>query len=58
MLNICVKIHEISKTVLMLQSGHEYVVEMAIFNVQKGKISKSMQSRVTDFALGMLSYGA
>ena len=58
MLNICVKIHEISKTVLMLQSGHEYVVEMAIFNVQKGKNSKSMQSRVTDFALGMLSYGA
>ena len=25
----------ISQTVLMLQSGHEYVVEMAIFNVQR-----------------------
>ena len=26
---------KISQTVLMLQSGHEYVVEMAIFNVQR-----------------------
>ena len=26
---------KISHTVLMLESGHEYVVEMAIFNVQR-----------------------
>ena len=26
---------KISHTVLMLQSGHEYVVEIAIFNVQR-----------------------
>ena len=33
--------------VLMLQSGHKYVVEMAIFIFLKGNYCKSMQSRVT-----------
>ena len=31
---------KISQTVLMLQSGHKYVVEMAIFNVQRAITSK------------------
>ena len=31
---------KISKTVLMLQSGHEYVVEKAFFNVQRAITTK------------------
>ena len=39
-LNICVKFHE-NISVLMLQSGHKYVVEMAIFNVQRAITPKA-----------------
>ena len=39
---------KISQTVFNLQSGQEYMVEMAMFNVQcsKGNNSKSRQTRV------------
>ena len=39
-LNICVKFHENISMVLMLQSRPEYVLEMAIFNVQRAIIPK------------------
>ena len=49
---------KISQAVLMLQSGHENVVEMAIFNVQRAITPKNTQSKVAVFALCTLSYRA
>ena len=43
---ICMRFHEISQTVFNLQSGHEYMVEMAIFNVQRAITPKVGQTRV------------
>ena len=47
---------KISQTVLMLQSGHEYVVEMAIFNVQRAKTPKvcNPELRFLCFALCLM----
>ena len=42
-LYICVKFHENSRTVSELWSGHEYMVEMAMFNVQWAIAPKSRQ---------------
>ena len=40
-LNICVKFHEnISQTVSNLQSRYKYMLEMAMFNVQRGRTPK------------------
>ena len=49
--------HKYLQTVLMLQSGHEYVEEMAKFQSSKDNNSKSMQSRVTVPALCTSSHG-
>ena len=35
MLYICVRFHEIISNGFNLQSGHKYIVEMALFNVQR-----------------------
>ena len=53
---ICVNIHENILNVLKLQSGHEYVVKIAIFQCSKGNNSKRMQSRVMVLALCIFSY--
>ena len=38
---------KISKTVFNLQTGHKYMIEMAVFNVQSEISPKSGQIRVT-----------
>ena len=55
--NICVKFHEISHTVLMLQSGHDVCGRNGNFRCLKSNNSKSMQSRVTVSVLCTLAYG-
>ena len=37
---------KISQTVCNLHNGHEYMVEMAMFNIQKGNNSKNRQSEL------------
>ena len=53
--NICKKYHEISQMHFYLQSRHKYMVEMAMFNVQRA--IKSRQTRVTVNMLYTSSYG-
>ena len=50
-LNICMKFHENILNGLKLQSGHEYVVKIAIFQCSNGNNSERSQSRATVPAL-------
>ena len=40
-LYVCVHFVKISRTVFNMQSGHEYMVEMAMFDVQRAISSKA-----------------
>ena len=48
-LYICEKFHQSFGTVFNLQSGHKYIVEMAMFNVQRAitpKVGKTVTVHV------------
>ena len=49
---------KIFRTIFNLQSGHEYMVEMAMFNDQRGKNSKIRQTRVTVHVFGTSFHSA